>query len=144
MLRELITKTFQSEVSEGEHLATLLNWSYSADVNDSSKDYIIMTFSLDSTHTYKRNMFERDISIMLSQVRRQLNRSAEDLHPTEFFDELVTNKIPFKLWVYKPTVFSNKDQCFKRVHNIRFEAPITGEEDTTPAPADDTAALMGN
>lgn len=131
MLSELMNRTFTAELTEGEHNATLTNWEYKPHATDHSKDYIVMTFSAENcgkTQDFVRNMFERDISIMISHLRRQLNRANEDINPTTFFDELKTAKTPIKFWIAYPIVATKTGP--QRRQNIYFLAPtsITSDE----------------
>ena len=84
MLKDLISKEFVGELTEGVHNATLTAWQYMANKDDAEKDYIKCTFNVENNGTqqvYNRNQFERDISIMLSQLRRQLGRSRVSINP---------------------------------------------------------------
>lgn len=139
MLKDLMSKEFNGELTEGEHNATLTGWQYVANKNDPAKDYIKFTFSVDNNgiqQTYNRNQFERDVSIMLSHLRRQLGRSNETIKPKDFFEGLIKNKTEFKIWIEYPIVSAAKGM--RRVQNLHFlpaaEAPAitTANDEDSP------------
>lgn len=120
MLRETMAKKFNGELAEGIHEVTLKNWVYMAHDTDPNKDYIAITLNHPNGE-YKRNMFDKDIQIMISHLRRQFNRSQEAIIPTEFFSDLVTNQTKFNIWISYPVVTSA--QGLKRVQNLNFLEP---------------------
>jgi hypothetical protein len=123
MLKDLLEKTFQKELSAGEHTAILTAHPYKASDKGPEFDYIAASFIIDNTLSYNRNLFERELSIFLSQVRRQLGRQNEDIKPMEFLAELVKNKTPFKIWVeYK--IVPTRDDTLKRVQNVYYTEPL--------------------
>ena len=138
MLKDLMSKEFNGELTEGEHNATLTSWQYVANKGNPEKDYIKFTFSVDNNgiqQVYNRNQFERDVSIMLSHLRRQLGRSNETIKPKDFFEGLIKNKTEFKIWIEYPIVSAAKGM--RRVQNLHFlpatEAPAittTNDEDS--------------
>ena len=137
MLKDLMTKEFTGELTEGEHNAILTGWQYVANKSNPEKDYIKFTFSVDNNgiqQTYNRNQFERDVSIMLSHLRRQLGRSNETIKPKEFFEDLIKNKTPIKLWIEYPIVSAAKGM--RRVQNLYFQPALaaatteTSDEDS--------------
>ena len=139
MLKDLMSKGFIGELTEGEHNATLTAWQYTANKDDAEKDYIKCTFNVDNNGTqqvYNRNQFERDISIMLSQLRRQLGRSNETINPKAFFDELIKNKTPIKLWISYNNVTTKKG--LRRVQDLHFQPELlpagtnTSTDDDSP------------
>ena len=137
MLRDLIKRPFYAELKEGKHEAILTNWEYKAHETNPENDYITMTFMVDGENPYKRNMFERDISIMLSHVRRQLGRQHETIaDPTAFFDELKTNKTKLNLWITYPVVATKNGM--QRRQNLYFIEPASNNS-APEAEAADTA-----
>lgn len=133
MLRETMGTIFQGELAEGHHAVTLINWEYKAHATDASKDYIIATFKHE-LGTYKRNMFDKDITIMLSHLRRQLGRSTESINPAEFLNDLIATVTPFSIWISYPTVPTANGE--RRVQNLHFLEPYGKIEEAT-AGADD-------
>ena len=139
MLKDLMSKEFNGELTEGEHNATLTSWQYVANKNNPEKDYIKCTFNVDNNgvqQVYNRNLFERDVSIMLSHLRRQLGRSNETIKPKDFFEGLIKNKTEFKIWIEYPIVSAAKGM--RRVQNLHFlpatEAPAitTANDENSP------------
>ena len=117
-------QTFNAELTEGKHTAKLTSWEYKPHENDNSKDYIRMVFTADNCgkqQEFVRNLFERDVTIAISHLRRQLNRVNEDIVPNEFLDELVSAETPFSFWISYPTVATKKGM--QRRQNIHFLAP---------------------
>ena len=134
MLNELMNRPFVAEAKEGMHDATLTGFTYKPHANNPANDYMEMKFNIDNIGTdkipLKRNMFERDLSIMLSHLRRQLNRANETIQPRDFLQSLIDTKTPFKLWVSYPIVGTKNGP--KRVQNIYFIEPIAEEETSAP------------
>ena len=137
MLKDLMTKEFTGELTEGEHNAILTGWQYVANKSNPEKDYIKCTFSVDNNgvqQVYNRNQFERDVSIMLSHLRRQLGRSNETIKPKEFFEDLIKNKTPIKIWIEYPIVSAAKGM--KRVQNLHFLPPTEAPAETATTDED--------
>lgn len=125
MLKDLMSKEFVGELTEGEHNATMTAWQYTANKDDPEKDYIKCTFSVDNNgvqQIYTRNQFERDISIMLSQLRRQLGRSSETINPKTFFEELIKNKTPIKIYIAYNNVTTKRG--LRRVQDLHFQPEL--------------------
>lgn len=126
MLKDLMSKTFTGEIKEGKHSVTLHAYQYVENNSNPDWDYIKMTFIIDGTREYARNMFERDISIMLSQTRRQLGRNNDDIDPYAYLEELSDNKTPLDMWFSYPTVATKTGA--KRVQNISWQEPTANTE----------------
>ena len=127
MLKDLMNKTFNAEITEGQHKAVLTAFEYKQHPSNESYDYMAMVFSIDGKREFKRNMFERDISIMLSQTRRQLNRASEDINPTEYLKGLIDNKTELEIWITYPIVTTRNGA--RRVQNIAWQNISTSESD---------------
>ena len=127
MLKDLMNKTFTAEIAEGQHKAVLTAFEYKQHPSNESYDYIAMVFVIDGKREFKRNMFERDISIMLSQTRRQLNRASEDINPTEYLKDLIDNKTELEIWITYPIVSTRNGA--RRVQNIAWQNISTSESD---------------
>ena len=125
MLKDLMNKTFNAEITEGQHKAVLTSFEYKQHPSNESYDYIAMVFVIDGKREFKRNMFERDISIMLSQTRRQLNRASEDINPTEYLKDLIDNKTELEIWITYPIVSTRNGA--RRVQNIAWQNISTSE-----------------
>lgn len=134
MLKELMNRKFYAELSEGEHEATLKSWEFVENATDSSKDYLKLAFSVNNhgeKQPFTRNFFERDVSIMLSHLRRQLERTTEAIEPTKFFEDLISKETSFKLWIAYPVVPTARG--LERKQNVNFLPPLKKvevEEDT--------------
>ena len=131
-LKDLMNSKFQGELTEGEHTMTLISWTYMAHETDSTKDYLALTFK-HAEGEYKRNFFERDLTIALSHIRRQLNRSNETIIPTEFLTNLIKDQTPLKTWITYPNVTTTNG--LRRVQNLHFLEPY-GKMDTETAEPD--------
>ena len=132
-LSELMNKVFTAELTEGEHTATLKSWELKPNA-DPTKEYLRMTFiveNCDVEQEFIRNMFERDVSIAVSHMRRQLNRSNESIVPTAFFNELITSAPTLKMWVQYPVV-STKNGAQRR-QNVYFQPPLSNVEAASSA-----------
>ena len=127
MLKDLMNKTFNAEITEGQHKAVLTSFEYKQHPSNESYDYIAMVFTIDGKREFKRNMFERDVSIMLSQTRRQLNRAAEDINPIEYLKDLINNKTELEIWITYPIVPTRNGA--RRVQNIAWQNISTSESD---------------
>ena len=127
MLKDLMNKTFNAEITEGQHKAVLTAFEYKQHPSNESYDYIAMVFVIDGKREFKRNMFERDISIMLSQTRRQLNRASEDINPNEYLKGLINNKTELEIWITYPIVPTRNGA--RRVQNIAWQNISTSEPD---------------
>lgn len=138
MLNLLMSKPFYAELGEGKNKVTLTGWKYTPHKTDPTNDYIEMTFNRSEGNIpYKRNMFERDISIAVSHIRRQLNMQNETLPDIGgFFDKLISDKIELDMWVTYPVV-PTKNGPQKR-QNIYFLEPIeTAETESSVGSAAD-------
>ena len=127
MLKDLMNKTFTAEITGGQHKAVLTAFEYKQHPSNESYDYIAMVFTIDGKREFKRNMFERDTSIMLSQTRRQLNRASEDINPTEYLKDLINNKTELEIWITYPIVPTRNGA--RRVQNIAWQNISTSESD---------------
>ena len=132
-LSTLMTKVFTAELTEGEHKANIVSWELKPNA-DPTKEYIRMTFNVENagkTQEFTRNMFERDVSIAVSHIRRQLDRSNESLIPTDFFNEIIADKIGLIMWVQYPVV-STKNGAQRR-QNVYFQPPLSNVEAASSA-----------
>ena len=68
-LRELMNNTFAGEITEGKHDCILTNFKYVENEDNPDNSYITITLELDGKREYKKNLFLRDVSIMLSHAR---------------------------------------------------------------------------
>lgn len=127
MLKDLMNKTFTAEISEGQHKAVLTAFEYKKHPSNEAYDYIAMVFTIDGKREFKRNMFERDTSIMLSQTRRQLNRASEDINPIEYLKDLIDNKTELEIWITYPIVPTRNGA--RRVQNIAWQNISASESD---------------
>ena len=129
-LRELMNNTFAGEITEGKHECILTNFKYVENEDNPDNSYITITLELDGKREYKKNLFLRDVSIMLSHTRRQLNRANEDIVPGVYLKELIDNQTELDIWFEYPTVATRTGP--KRVQNIAWLPPVSAEADETP------------
>ena len=130
MLRDLMNRPFQAEMVEGHHGVSILAWEYNADRNgNAANDYLTITFEHEHGES-RNNFFEKDMSIFLSHVRRQLGRQQETIDPRLFLKELIDNKTEFDCWVVFRTIVDKNDLTkMRRVRNLLFIEPAP---DVTP------------
>ena len=140
MLKNLMSNPFQKELSEGKHNVVLTNAAYHEDKKDAANDYLCLEMLIDNELRYKRNMFERDVSIFLSHTRRQLNRQNETIVPMDYIKDLISNKTELELWVAYPVVPTKNGP--KRVQNIYWLEP-TMEMVSEGATTDDAELPTG-
>lgn len=126
-LMEMYNSTFQPALSEGVYEVKMLSHEY---VANERAPYIKFTFEvLNSTNSADKgrklteNRFEKGFGVMVSHLRQQLGRESEAIQPIEFFNELIANQTPFKIWVVKRMV-----NGYPRT-NFNFLEPIA---ETTP------------
>ena len=133
MLRDLMNRPFQAEMVEGHHRITLHAWEYVADRNgNAANDYLTITFKHEHGES-RNNLFEKDMSIFLSHVRRQLGRQLETIDPRLFLKDLIDNKTEFDCWVVFRTIPDKNDLTkSRRVRNLLFIEPLP---ENTSAPA---------
>ena len=130
MLRDLMNRPFQAEMVEGHHRVSILAWEYNADRNNNAaNDYLTLTFKHEHGES-RNNFFEKDMSIFLSHVRRQLGRQLETIDPRPFLKELIDSKTEFDCWVVFRTIPDKNDLTkMRRVRNLLFIEPAP---DATP------------
>ena len=124
MLRDLMNRPFQAEMVEGHHRVSILAWEYNADRNgNAANDYLTITFKHEHGES-RNNLFEKDMSIFLSHVRRQLGRQLETIDPRLFLKEHIDNKTEFDCWVvFRNIVDKNDLTKMRRVRNLLFIEP---------------------
>lgn len=142
MLNDLMNRAFQAELTEGHHTCTLKSWSYYADQHSKPEnDYIALTFQHEKGES-RNNMFEKDMSIFLSHVRRQLGKADETIDPKAFLKDLIDNNTPFDVWVKYNVVTTRSG--LRRVRNLYFIEPLaTASTASTAESADDTELPPG-
>ena len=130
MLRDLMNRPFQAEMVEGHHRVSILAWDYNADRNgNASNDYLTITFKHEHGES-RNNLFEKDMSIFLSHVRRQLGRQLETIDPRLFLKDLIDNQTEFDCWIVFRTIVDKNDLTkMRRVRNLLFIEPAP---DATP------------
>lgn len=127
-LMEMYNSTFQPALKEGVYEVKMLSHKY-VEV-DGKTPYIRLEFEVlnsdnaaDKGRKLTENRFERGFGVMVSHLRQQLGRENEAIQPIEFFNELIANATPFKIWVVKRMV-NNAPRT-----NFNFLEPIA---ETTP------------
>ena len=143
MLRDLMNRPFQAEMVEGHHRVSILAWEYNADRNgNAANDYLTITFKHEHGES-RNNLFEKDMSIFLSHVRRQLGRQLETIDPRLFLKELIDNKTEFDCWVVFRTIADKNDLTkMRRVRNLLFIEPApNATPDTTSNATEEDSEL---
>jgi len=98
-IKDLLNKPFQGELQEGMHEATLAKWEHIVPNTSTAEDYIAITLCTNGI-TVVKNLFEKDFSIFLSQIRRQFGASSVTIgNVPSFLNELVQTKRKFNIWV---------------------------------------------
>ena len=126
-LMEMYNSTFQPALAEGVYEVKMLSHEYVANENGASKKpYIKFTFEvLETGRKLTDNKFDNGFGVMVSHLRQQLGRENEAVQPQEFFNELIKNEKPFKIWVVKRTVNGSPKTNFNFLEPIKEEAPNT-------------------
>ena len=142
MLRDLMNRPFQAELVEGHHRITLHAWEYVADRNgNAANDYLTFTFKHEHGES-RNNFFEKDMSIFLSHIRRQLDRQQETIDPRLFLKELIDNKTEFDCWVVFRTIPDKMDLTkTRRVRNLLFIEPAPDNTPSTPNTTEEDSEL---
>lgn len=140
MLKNLMSNPFQKELNEGKHNVVMTDVTYHENKKDAANDYLCLEMLIDNELHYKRNMFERDVSIFLSHTRRQLNRQNETIVPMAYIKDLISKKTELELWVAYPVVPTKNGP--KRVQNIYWLEP-TMEMVSEGATTDDAELPTG-
>lgn len=126
-LMEMYNSTFQPALAEGVYEVKMLSHEY---VENEKAPYIKFTFEvLDTGRKLTENRFEKGFGVMVSHLRQQLGRENEAIKPQEFFDELITNATPFKIWVVKRIVNGTPRTNFNFLEPITDTAPNTAVVD---------------
>ena len=128
-LRELMNNTFAGEIAEGKHTALITNFKYVENESNPDNSYITLELLIDGKREYKKNLFLRDVSIMLSHTRRQLGRANEDIVPGVYLKELIDTKTVLNIWFEYPVVATRTGA--RRVQNISWLPPVQ-EESSVP------------
>jgi hypothetical protein len=128
-LMEMYNSTFQPALSEGVYEVKMLSHEY---VANEKAPYIKFTFEVlnsenpaDAGRKLTENRFEKGFGVMVSHLRQQLGRENEAVQPQEFFNELIANATPFKIWVVKRVVNGTPRTNFNFLEPIKEEAPNT-------------------
>lgn len=114
-----------AELTEGKHEnCTITAFVPMRHATDPSKNYVAIEFLINN-RPFKRNFFSNDLPIFFSHLRRQLDRTNEDiLDKVAFINDLIKDQTKFCIWVTYPNVFSNKARNEIRVQNLHFLEPI--------------------
>ena len=122
-LMEMYNSTFQPALAEGVYEVKMLSHEYVA--NDKAP-YIKFQFEvIESGRKLTENRFEKGFGVMVSHLRQQLKRENEAINPIDFFNELIANQTPFKIWVVKRTVNGSPKTNFNFLEPIPETAPNT-------------------
>ena len=125
-LLEMYNSTFQPALEEGEVKVKLLSHEY---VQHQRGDYIKFVFEVvegaNKGRKLTENRFEKGFGVMVSHLRQQLGRENEAIQPQRFFNELITNKTEFNIWVVKRMVNGAPRTNFNFIEPIKEELPNT-------------------
>lgn len=121
-LMEMYKSTFQPALSEGVYEVRMLSHAYT---ENEKAPYIKFEFEvIESGRKLVENRFEKGFGVMVSHLRQQLKRENEAIQPIEFFNELIANKTPFKIWVVKRVVDGTPRTNFNFLEPIKEEKPV--------------------
>lgn len=137
-LMEMYNSTFQPALAEGTYEVKMLSHEY---VASDKAPYIKFTFEvLENGRKLVENRFEKGFGVMVSHLRQQLKRENEAIEPKKFFDELIANETPFKIWIVKRNVNGVQRTNFNFLEPIQEVKPnVNVIEDVLDA-ADSTEA----
>lgn len=122
-LMEMYNSTFQPALEEGVYEVKMLSHEY---VANEKAPYIRFQFEvLNSGRKLTENRFEKGFGVMVSHLRQQLGRENEAIQPQEFFNELIANQTPFKIWVIKRNVNGTPRTNFNFLEPIAETTPNT-------------------
>ena len=129
-LMEMYNSTFQPALAEGVYDVKMLSHEYVSNENGvSKKPYIKFIFEVISGEATGRklneNRFDTGFGVLVSHLRQQLGRENEAVQPQEFFNELITNETPIKIWVVKRMVNGYPKTNLNFLEPIKEEAPNT-------------------
>ena len=126
-LMRMYNSTFQPALTEGLYVTKMLSHEY---VENDKNPYIKFTFEvIDTGRKLIENRFERGFGVLVSHLRQQLGRENEAVEPKKFFDELIANQTPIKIWVVKRTVNGYPRTNFNFLEPIKEEKPNTAVVD---------------
>lgn len=126
-LMSMYNSTFQPALTEGLYVTKMLSHEY---VENDKNPYIKFTFEvIDTGRKLIENRFERGFGVLVSHLRQQLGRENEAVEPKKFFDELIANQTPIKIWVVKRTVNGYPRTNFNFLEPIKEEKPNTAVVD---------------
>lgn len=130
-LMEMYNSTFQPALAEGAYVVKMLSHEYVA--NDKAP-YIKFQFEVIETgRKLVENRFEKGFGVMVSHLRQQLGKENEAIKPQDFFNELIKNQTPFKIWVVKRVVNGAPRTNFNFLAPVPEAVPnTTVVEDVTP------------
>lgn len=134
-LMSMYNSTFQPALAEGLYVTKMLSHEYVE--NNNSNPYIKFTFEvLDGGRKLVENRFEKGFGVLISHLRQQLNRENEAVEPKKFFDELIANQTPIKIWVVKRVVNGYPRTNFNFLEPIKEEKPNTAviDDSVTSSP----------
>ena len=127
MLQELMSREFTPEITVGEHDVKLKSWAYVTDKNNNpSNDYLKMVFNVTNCgrqQEFTKNMFNKDVSHMLKNLKRQFGMAYDTIMPADFLDTLVKLQLDFKFWLQTPIVPT--DSGLRTYTNLYFIEPLT-------------------
>ena len=133
-LMEMYNSTFQPALAEGVYDVKMVSHAY---VANEKNPYIKFTFEiLENGRQLVENRFEKGFGVMVSHLRQQLKRENEAIEPKKFFDELITNKTPFKIWIVKRVINGSQRTNFNFLEPLKTKDKpnLTVVEDALDTP----------
>lgn len=123
-LMEMYNGTFQPALAEGEYEVKMI--SHKPVQEEGKTPYVRFEFEvLNSGRKLTENRFEKGFGVMVSHLRQQLGRENEAIKPVDFFNELIENQTPFKIWVVKRTINGSPRTNFNFLKPIEDVKPNT-------------------
>jgi hypothetical protein len=89
-----------------------------------NNSYIKVTLVTSEGRTITTNKFDRGFRIMLSHLKKQLQREDEEVVVQDFLNELIENKTKFNVWV---TIYTDPNTLRSNT-NINFLEPNKPQE----------------
>ena len=122
-LLELYEKGVSKPVLKpGKYNVVLKKTEFVLNEKDENNSYIRVTMETtdESKREIQTNKFDRGFSIMISHLKKQLNREDEEVVIKDFLNELIENNTEFDIWV---TTYEDPNTLRKQT-NINFLEPI--------------------
>lgn len=104
---------------EGKYNVVLKGTELVVNETNPNNSYVKVTLQTTEGRTITTNKFDRGFRIMLSHLKKQLQREDEEVGVQEFLNELITNATPLNIWV---TIYTDPETLRSNT-NINFLEP---------------------